>query len=82
MYAGSLPKAWPNPGLAGVTPLARLKARATDTVIEMARSNFRPRVILDRDILADLGVSITPKSYVHVTPMAHAATRSGAPALP
>jgi hypothetical protein len=30
----------PNPELAGVTPLARLKAGATDTVIEMARSNF------------------------------------------
>jgi hypothetical protein len=30
----------PNPELAGVTPLARLKAGATDKVIEMARSNF------------------------------------------
>ena len=30
----------PNPGLAGVTPLARLKAGATDKVVEMARSNF------------------------------------------
>jgi hypothetical protein len=30
----------PNPGLAGVTPLARLKAGATDNVVEMARSNF------------------------------------------
>jgi hypothetical protein len=30
----------PNPGLAGVTPLARLKAGATDKVVETARSNF------------------------------------------
>jgi len=30
----------PNPGLAGVTPLARLKAGAIDKVVEMARSNF------------------------------------------
>jgi hypothetical protein len=30
----------PNPGLAGVTPLARLKAGATDKVVEVARSNF------------------------------------------
>jgi hypothetical protein len=30
----------PNPGLAGATPLARLKAGVTDKVIEMARSNF------------------------------------------
>lgn len=42
---GDLRAAWlwlrePNPGLAGVTPLARLKAGATDTVVEMARSNF------------------------------------------
>lgn len=42
---GDLHAAWlwlrePNPGLAGVTPLARLKAGATDKVIEMARSNF------------------------------------------
>ena len=42
---GDLRAAWlwlrePNPGLAGVTPLARLKAGATDKVVEMARSNF------------------------------------------
>jgi hypothetical protein len=30
----------PNPGLGGAAPLARLKAGATDEVIEMARSNF------------------------------------------
>jgi hypothetical protein len=30
----------PNPGLAGVTPLARLKAGASDKVVEIARSNF------------------------------------------
>jgi RES domain-containing protein len=35
-------------------------------------------VILDPNILADLAVSITPKSYVRVTPMAHAATPLGA----
>lgn len=42
---GDLRAAWlwlrePNPGLAGVTPLERLKAGATDKVVEMARSNF------------------------------------------
>ena len=42
---GDLRAAWlwlrePNPGFAGVTPLARLKAGAIDKVIEMARSNF------------------------------------------
>jgi Protein of unknown function (DUF2384) len=42
---GDLRAAWlwlrePNPGLSGVTPLARLKAGATDKVIEIARSNF------------------------------------------
>jgi len=42
---GDLRAAWlwlrePNPGLAGVTPLARLKAGATDKVVGMARSNF------------------------------------------
>ena len=42
---GDLRAAWlwlrePNPGLAGVTPLARLKAGATEKVVEMARSNF------------------------------------------
>ncbi len=42
---GDLRAAWlwlrePNPGLAGATPLARLKAGATDKVVEMARSNF------------------------------------------
>jgi len=35
-------------------------------------------VILDPIILADLAVTITPKSYVRVTPMAHAATPLGA----
>ena len=30
----------PNPGFAGVTPLTRLKAGATDKVVEMARSSF------------------------------------------
>ena len=30
----------PNPGLAGVTPLAHLKVGASDKVVEMARSNF------------------------------------------
>jgi hypothetical protein len=30
-------------------------------------------VILDADVLADLAVAITPKAYVRVTPMAHAA---------
>lgn len=30
----------PNPGFAGATPLMRLKAGATDKVVEMARSNF------------------------------------------
>ena len=33
---------------------------------------------LDPDILADLAVEITPKNYVRVTPMAHAATPLGA----
>ena len=33
---------------------------------------------LDPDILADLVVEITPKAYVRVTPMAHAATPLGA----
>lgn len=42
---GDLRTAWlwlrePNSGLADVTPLARLKAGATDKVIEMALSNF------------------------------------------
>ena len=42
---GDLRAAWlwlrePNPGLAGVTPLARLKAGAIDKVVEMASSNF------------------------------------------
>ena len=42
---GDLRAAWlwlrePNPGLAGVTPLARLKAGASDKVVEIARSNF------------------------------------------
>ena len=42
---GDLRTAWlwlrePNPGLAGVTPLARLKAGAIDKVVEIARSNF------------------------------------------
>jgi hypothetical protein len=31
-------------------------------------------VILDRDILADLAIDITPRAYVRVTPVAHAAT--------
>lgn len=35
-------------------------------------------MILDPDILADLAVAITPKSYVRVTSMAHAATPLGA----
>ncbi len=35
-------------------------------------------MILDPDVLADLAVAITPKSYVRVTPMAHAATPLGA----
>jgi hypothetical protein len=35
-------------------------------------------VILDQAILAALAVAITPKSYVRVTPMAHAATPLGA----
>jgi hypothetical protein len=35
-------------------------------------------VKLDPDILADLAVRITPKAYVRVTPMAHAATPLGA----
>jgi hypothetical protein len=35
-------------------------------------------VILDRGVLADLAVAITPKAYVRVTPMAHAATPLGA----
>jgi hypothetical protein len=35
-------------------------------------------VILDPNILADLAVAITPKSYVRVTPMAHAGTPLGA----
>jgi hypothetical protein len=30
----------PNPGLAGVTPLVRLRAGSIDKVVEMARSNF------------------------------------------
>lgn len=34
-------------------------------------------MILDPDILADLAVAITPKAYVRVTPMAHAATPLG-----
>jgi hypothetical protein len=42
---GDLRAAWlwlrePNPGFAGVTPLARLKAGATDKAVEMARLNF------------------------------------------
>ena len=42
---GDLRTAWqwlrePNPGLAGVTPLERLKAGAIDKVVEMALSNF------------------------------------------
>ncbi len=35
-------------------------------------------MILDPKILADLAAAITPKSYVRVTPMAHAATPLGA----
>jgi hypothetical protein len=35
-------------------------------------------VILDPNILGDLAVAIVPKSYVRVTPMAHAATPLGA----
>ncbi len=35
-------------------------------------------MILDPDVLADLAIAITPKSYVRVTPMAHAATPLGA----
>lgn len=35
-------------------------------------------MILDLDVLADLAVAITPKAYVRVTPMAHAATPLGA----
>jgi hypothetical protein len=35
-------------------------------------------VILDASVLADLAVEITPKAYVRVTPMAHAATPLGA----
>ncbi len=35
-------------------------------------------MILDRGVLADLAVAITPKAYVRVTPMAHAATPLGA----
>ncbi len=35
-------------------------------------------MILEQAILADLAVAITPKSYVRVTPMAHAATPLGA----
>jgi len=35
-------------------------------------------VTLDPDILADLAVDLTPKAYVRVTPMAHAATPLGA----
>jgi len=35
-------------------------------------------VILDPGVLADLVVAITPKAYVRVTPMAHAATPLGA----
>ncbi len=35
-------------------------------------------MILDPDILADLAVAITPKAYVRVTPMAHAANPLGA----
>lgn len=33
---------------------------------------------LDPEILADLAVEVTPKAYVRVTPMAHAATPLGA----
>lgn len=35
-------------------------------------------MILDASVLADLAVEITPKAYVRVTPMAHAATPLGA----
>jgi len=35
-------------------------------------------VILDPNVVADLAVAITPKSYVRVTPMVHAATPLGA----
>lgn len=35
-------------------------------------------MILDAKILANLAVAITPKAYVRVTPMAHAATPLGA----
>lgn len=35
-------------------------------------------MILDPTILADLAIAITPKAYVRVTPMAHAATPLGA----
>jgi hypothetical protein len=35
-------------------------------------------VILDPNVVADLAVAITPKFYVRVTPMAHAATPLGA----
>ena len=35
-------------------------------------------MILDLHVLADLAVAITPKSYVRVTPIAHAATPLGA----
>jgi hypothetical protein len=35
-------------------------------------------VILDPDILADLAVAITSKSYVRITPMTHMATPLGA----
>ena len=35
-------------------------------------------MILDPNVLADLAVAITPKAYVRVTPMGHAATPLGA----
>ena len=35
-------------------------------------------MILDAKVLADLAVEITPRAYVRVTPMAHAATPLGA----
>jgi hypothetical protein len=35
-------------------------------------------VILDPNVVADLAVGITPRAYVRVTPMAHAATPLGA----
>ncbi len=35
-------------------------------------------MILDPNVLADLAVAITPKAYVRVTPIAHAATPLGA----